>query len=288
MTASEPTLARQCLAEFLGTFLLILIGDGAVAVAVLTGALDLWAVAMLWAFAVTFAVYTFGYLSGAHYNPAVTLSLAAVGRFPARKAPAFIGCQVAGAFTAAAVVYGMWRGFFEGAAAKMGVTIGQPGSQKLMMIFSCFYPNPGIVGTTPEDMSKVSTATAFGVEFLLTAFLMAVIMAFGNVRNSVVPGANLAPLAVGLAVAVIVGLGAPLTMDAVNPARDLGPRLFGYLAGFGSIAFPGPRGHEWWLYILAPISGGIAGSMLYIAATQAPEAADVGALRAARPALEEN
>jgi glycerol uptake facilitator protein len=138
-----------------------------------------------------------------------------------------------------------------------------------MMVFSCFYPNPGIVGTTPEDLAKVSTATAFGVEFVLTAFLMVVILSFGNVRNSNVPGANLAPLGVGLAVAVIVGIGAPLTMDAVNPARDLGPRLFGYLAGFGSIAFPGPRGHEWWLYIVAPIAGGLAGSGLYLTVTRA-------------------
>jgi len=271
MADAEPTLARRCAAEFLGTFLLILIGDGAVAVAVFTGALDLWGVVMLWGLGVTFAVYSAGYLSGGHYNPAVTLSLAAFAGFPARRVPAFIASQVAGAFTAAAALYGMWSGFWEPAATKLGVTIGGPGSQKLMMVFSCFYPNPGIIGTREDEMARVSTATAFGVEVLLTAVLLIVILALGNARNSNAPGSNLTPFFVGLCVTAIVGIGAPLTMVAVNPARDFGPRLFGYLAGFGGIAFPGPRGHEWWLYIVAPITGGLAGSALYRAVTRAKE-----------------
>lgn len=271
MANAEPTLARRCAAEFLGTFLLILIGDGAVAVAVFTGALDLWGVVMLWGLGVTFAIYSAGYLSGGHYNPAVTLSLTAFAGFPARRVPAFIASQVAGAFTAAAALYGMWSGFWQPAATKLGVTIGGPGSQKLMMVFSCFYPNPGIIGTSEYEMARVSTATAFGVEFLLTAVLLIVILALGNARNSNAPGSNLTPFFVGLCVTAIVGIGAPLTMVAVNPARDFGPRLFGYLAGFGGIAFPGPRGHEWWLYIVAPITGGLAGSALYRAVTRAKE-----------------
>ncbi len=263
MANSQVALSRQCLAEFIGTFLLILIGDGAVAVAVFTGAYDLWGAAMLWGLAVVLAVYSMASLSGGHYNPAVTLSLACFRQFPARKIAPYVACQVAGAFAAAGTLYAWWRGFWQPAAARLGVTIGGPGSQKLAMVFSCYYPNPGIVGTTPADWAKVSTGTAFLVEFVLTALLLIVILAVTDASSGVAPAANLWPWFVGLAVAAIVGIGAPLTMDAVNPARDLGPRLWAYLVGFGPIAFPGPRGDEWWLYILAPVAGGLAGSGVY-------------------------
>jgi len=271
MPNAEPNLARQCLAEYLGTLILILIGDGAVAVAVFTGALDLWGVVAIWGLAVTLAIYSMGYLSGAHYNPAVTIALAVFQRFPVRKVGPFIACQVAGAFSAAAILYMMWRGFWEPAAAKLGVTIGGPGSQKLAAIFSCFYPNPGAIGVGPDEMARVSTATAFGVEVVLTAVLMIVILALGNPKNSITPTGNLTPVFVGLCVTAVVGIGAPLTMAAINPARDFGPRLFAYFAGFGSIALPGPRGHEWWLFIVAPITGALIGAALYNAVTSVPE-----------------
>ncbi|MCI0487288.1 MAG: aquaporin family protein [Blastocatellia bacterium] len=257
------SLTGQCLAEYIGTFILMLLGDGAVAVAVLTGAIDGWGVAAMWGLAVTFAIYVAGPVSGAHLNPAVTITMAAFRGFPRSRIVPYIISQIAGAFTAAACIYIMWRGFWEDTAAKLGVEIGAAGSQKLMMVFSCFYPNPGSVGVDQAAMARVGTGGAFFVEVVLTMILLMVIFALTEPDNPGLPQAGLGPIFVGLTVTAIVGIGAPLTMDAVNPVRDFGPRLFAYLAGYGPIAFPGPRGNEWWLYIVAPVMGGLVGGAIY-------------------------
>jgi glycerol uptake facilitator protein len=258
-TASLP---GQCLAEFVGTFIVILVGDGAVAAAVMTNQLDGWGVAMMWGLAVTFGIYVAGPVSGAHFNPAVTITMAVFRDFPRRRILPFILSQIAGAFTGAAAVYGMWHGYWPRAVEKLGVEIGAPGSQKLMAIFSCFYPGPGI-GVDAASMATVSTGGAFFIEVLLTMFLLLMIFALTEPDNPGMPQAGLGPLFIGLTVTAIVGIGGSLTMDAVNPVRDFGPRLFAYVIGFGKIAFPGPRGNEWWLYIAAPIIGGLIGGAVY-------------------------
>lgn len=254
---------KECLAELVGTFILIFIGNMAVAMAVNTGAMNLWGVSMLWGLAVVLAVYAVGPVSGAHINPAVTIVMALFRGFSWLKVLPYILSQVIGAFLASALIWKLWSGFWGPLLQKLGVSLGGIGSQKLMMVFSCFYPNPGIVGTDAVAWAKVSTATAFGVEMAITAVLVFMVLALTEDRHEGAPKSNLIPWFIGLTVAAMVGIAAPLTMAAMNPARDLGPRLFSYLVGFGEVAFPGPRGNEWWLFILAPISGGITGGLVY-------------------------
>jgi glycerol uptake facilitator protein len=262
IAVAAPSLIGQCLAEFVGTFIVILVGDGAVAAAVLTSNVDGWGVAVLWGLAVTFAIYVAAPVSGAHFNPAVTITMAVFRGFPIRNVLPFIVSQIAGAFTGAACVYAFWSGFWAHGAEKLGVVVGEPGSQKLMMIFSCFYPNPGI-GVDGNSMAMVGLSGAFLVEVVLTMFLLMMIFALTEPDSTALPQAGLGPVFIGLTVTAIVGIGGPLTMDAVNPVRDFGPRVFAYLLGFGKIAFPGPRGNEWWLYIVAPIIGALVGAFLY-------------------------
>src|ERR1041384_6423489 len=154
-TASLP---GQCLAEFLGTFVVILVGDGAVSAAVMTGSIDNWGVAVMWGLAVTFGIYVAGPVSGAHFNPAVTIAMSVFRGFPVRRIIPYIASQIAGAFIGAACVYVMWSGYWPRALEKLGVAVGAEGSQKLMMIFSCFYPNPGGIGVDASAMATVSTS----------------------------------------------------------------------------------------------------------------------------------
>jgi len=254
---------KESLAELVGTFILIFIGDMAVSMAVHSGGMDLWGVSSLWGLAVVMAVYAVGPVSGAHLNPAVTISMACFRGLPKSKILPYILSQVIGAFLAAALIGFLWKGFVPATAEKLGVAIGQGGSQKLMMVFSCFFPNPGMVGVDAAAWAKVSTGLAFAVEVAATGILVFMILALTEDRHEGAPKSNLVPWFVGLLVTALVGISAPLTMTCLNPARDLGPRIYAYLQGYGSVAFPGPRGTEWWVYILGPIAGGIVGGLVY-------------------------
>ncbi|MBD1575996.1 aquaporin [Vibrio sp. S11_S32] len=255
--ASLPTnkknqLLGECIAEFIGTGLLIFFGVGCVAALVLTGAsFGQWEISIIWGIGVAIAIYCTGGVSGAHLNPAVTIALTLFHGFEKRKVLPFIGAQVLGAFFSAALVYGLYSNLFTNYELTHHMVRGSQESLALAGIFST-YPNP-----------LLSFGGAFAVEFVITCVLMFGILALGDDRNGA-PNKALAPLLIGLLIAVIGGALGPLTGFAMNPARDFGPKLFAYFAGWGDMALTGGKDIPYFIVpILAPIMGASFGGWLY-------------------------
>ncbi|HTI51091.1 MAG TPA: MIP family channel protein [Planctomycetaceae bacterium] len=270
----NPSLAAVCAAEFLGTFLLVFFGCGAVHSAVLTGAQSgLWQVAIVWGVAIMLAAYVCGGISGAHINPAITLALAAWGRFDRRRVPPYIASQLVGAFAAAALLFVLYGPQLAAREAAKGVRRGEPGSEITAMCYGEYYPNPGPISTGggfydahAHDAMKlhVPHTIAFIAEIAGTLVLALVVFALTDPRNTGAPAAEMAPVFIGLAVAALISIIAPLTQACFNPARDFGPRLFAYFAGWGRIAIPGPDGIGFFtVYIVAPVVGAWLGAGLY-------------------------
>jgi glycerol uptake facilitator protein len=257
-------LARACVAEVVGTFLLVLFGTGSVAAAVMTGAqMGLWQVAVVWGFGVTLAIYATAAVSGAHLNPAVTLAFAILRpqSFPKQRILPYWGSQLAGAVLAGLVVLAAFGAFIERFEDERGIVRGEAGSEASAMAFGEYFPNPAIFGTGPDARALISPLGAMGIEALGTAVLVFMIFALIEPRNRARPQ-WLAPFFIGFTVAVLISLFAPLTQAGWNPARDFGPRIVAFLAGWGEIAIPGPR-NGFWVYIVGPLLGGTVGGFLY-------------------------
>ncbi|MBV6752451.1 aquaporin [Pseudomonas chlororaphis] len=248
----QPSLSGQCIAEFLGTALLIFFGTGCVAALKVAGAtFGLWEISIIWGMGVSMAIYLTAGVSGAHLNPAVSIALWLFADFDKRKLPFYILAQIAGAFCAAALVYTLYSNLFFDFEQTHHMIRGSQASLELASVFST-YPNPAL-----------STAQAFLVEVVITAILMGVIMSLTDDNNGL-PNGPLAPLLIGLLIAVIGSAMGPLTGFAMNPARDFGPKLMTFLFGWGDIAFTGGRDIPYFLIpIFAPIVGACLGAALY-------------------------
>ncbi len=258
--------------EAIGVYLIVLFGCGVVTVAVLLGAMgDLWSIGATWGLTVAIAVWAGASMSGAHFNPSVTIALAVRGRFPWKQVPAYIISQIIGGFLGAATLSIQFGGLIAAKLAALGVTPGQPGSQLVSMIYTTYTPNPAAVGIdqatatalkVSEGWSKVSVMNGAFSEVMGTALLMIAILMFLEARSVNSPAGWFFPLALAGAVCMIVVITAPISMTSLNGARDFGPRLWALVQGYGSIAFPGPRG-EWWVGSIAPIVGAIVGAFFF-------------------------
>jgi len=240
---------REMLAEFLGTFVLIVFGVGVVAQVVLSRntAGSYLSINIAWGLAVTMACYVCAGVTGAHLNPAVTLGLAVHRKFPWSRVLPYAVAQVAGAFAASAVVYLTYRealAVYDGGVRQV---LGPQGTA-------------GIWATYPQAFLSVFPG-GFIDQVVGTALLFGVILGITDDRNAPAPK-GLVPVIVGL---LVVLIGATFGFNAgyaINPARDFGPRLFTAVAGWGGEVFT--AGHSWWwVPVVAPCIGAIVGGWTY-------------------------
>lgn len=258
--AALPRLWPALTGEFFGTFILVFFGVGAVNAAVATGAqAGLWQVAVVWAFGVSLGIYTAAALSGAHINPAITAVAAVYDRFPLSRVLPYWAAQTAGAACASLVLYSMFAEAIIELERQHGLLRGGPGSELSGMVFGEYFPNPAIFGTDEQAWRIVGLRSAFVAEMVGTAMLAFLVGTVTSDRNPARPPSAGAAVMIGVGVAAIISVVAPLTQAALNPARDFGPRLVSYFLGWGEIAIPGPRGGWFTVYILAPIVGAIIG-----------------------------
>ena len=249
-------------AEFFGCFILISFGDGVVAMLFalqgsgrapqggLTSAGDWLLITWGWALAVTFAIYTVGGVTGAHINPAITLGAAIRRQLPWNKVPTYWLAQIVGCFVGAALVFLVYNNAINHFNqihhfAKDAHTFGVFATSPAPYFGSVLGPLiDQIVGT-----------------FFLALFVWAVTDEF-----NLPVGSNMGPWIVGMIVmAVGISFGANAGY-AINPARDFGPRLFAWIAGWGSSALPGKTattGAYFWVPIIGPLIGAAIASVVY-------------------------
>lgn len=236
------------IAEFFGTLVLILFGTGVCAMVVLFGSGvpgevvngGYTNITLGWGLGVTFGIYVAGKISGAHLNPAVTLSLAVFRGFSWAKVLPYCFAQTAGAFAGAALVFFNYR---------EAIASFDPGLTKTAGMFTTFpaFPN------TP--------AAGFFDQVIGTALLMLLIFAVGDEGN-MPPQSNLSPLMIGLIVVAIGVSFGRLHGYAINPARDFGPRVMTLFAGYTNNGLTdGSR--VWWVPIAGPFAGGLIGAGLW-------------------------
>ena len=233
------------LGELLGTMLLIVLGDGVVANVVLNktkGQNGGWIVITAgWAFAVTVAVYAVGSFSGAHLNPAVTLGLASIGKFAWASVPAYIAAQLLGAFLGATIV---WLAYLPH----------WPVTQSPESKLAVFCTAPAIRNTGANLVTEIIGA------FVLVLGVLAILTP-KNLNPTHGWDVGFGPFLVGILVwAIGLSLGGP-TGYAINPARDLGPRL-----AHAVLPISGKGASDWgyaWIPVAGPIIGGLIAALLY-------------------------
>jgi len=243
---------QRLIAEAVGTMLLVLLGDGVVANVVLNrtkGQNSGWIVITVgWGVAVAMAVYAVGRISGAHLNPAVTVGLAAIGSFGWNEVPGYIAAQMVGGFAGALLMWLVYLPHWSATA--------DPSSK-----LAVFATAPAIRNTGANVVAEIIGTAVLLFGILAIAANAQTLSKPGDVDLSFVFSRGLQPLLVGV---LVLGIGLSLggsTGYAINPARDLAPRL-----AHAVLPIPGKGDSDWgysWIPVVAPIVGGVLGALAY-------------------------
>lgn len=250
--------SKEFIGETLGTFLLVLLGCGSVAVSVLFNAYHgLLQIALVWGIGVTLSIYLTRHLSCAHLNPAVTLAMVISKRMDVKKMPVYLTAQLAGAFLAGMTIYLLFGPLIFAFENAHQIVRGSAESVQTARMFGEYYATSG-------NISVVSIPLAAGAEAFGTFLLVLMIFALTEGCNVGRPSDALAPMFIGLTVSSIICLVAPLTQAGLNPARDFGPRMVAWIFGWGNAAFPDQNGGFFLVYILGPIAGALLAALFFI------------------------
>jgi len=237
---------REFLAEFLGTFILILFGDAAFAQTVLEGrgVADVFAVVWGWGVAVMMGVAVSGGISGGHINPAVTVAFATLGKFPWKKVGHYLLAQHLGAFVASAVLFGTYKDALDHFDPNRTIT----GDTATAYIWAT-YPKP-----------YVSLLSCFFDQIVGTGLLMFTALACVDRKNMNFPTWS-HPILLGFMISALAMCFGANCMAPLNPARDFATRCFTAVAGYGSEVFS--YRNYWWVGLIGPHVGAIVGGWIY-------------------------
>lgn len=241
----------ELISEAVAIFIIVVFGDSSACMYVLYDPSpylnSYWGMCVAWGLAVALAIYVTGSVSGTHANPAVTLALALFRGFPLKKLLPYWMAQLVGAFIGAVIVYALFAPVINHYNMVHHLARAQGGAAGV------FFTHPGLA---------ITPLHAFSDQIILTALLLFGIFAITEQYNEMAPQANSGALMIGFLVAILGSSMGYLEAWPMNPARDFGPRLFAWVAGWGSSALPGPEDY-WWIPIIAPLIGGVVGAGAY-------------------------
>jgi len=246
---------RATIGEIIGTFVLVFIGIGSVALAVLYDALNLYQIAGIWSVAVILGIYSSKNLSNAHLNPAVSIGFVVSKELKISELFFYLIGQLTGAILAGFAIYFIFSSDISLYENSHQIIRGTEKSKESAMMFGEFYPNPG-----NKSLSELSTGIAMLLEGIGTFILMFVIL---NLVHSEKINGKLVPIIIGLTVGVLIIFIAPYTQAGFNPFRDLGPRIVTYIMGWKGAAFNLPQMGAISVYVLAPTIGAVLASVIF-------------------------